>query len=180
MLREAENSSPQGGFVSLLVEHQQPLRIFIRALMPGRDEAWDVLQQTNAVLWTKKEDFELGSNFRAWAFKVARYEILAFFQRERRKGWLIFDNEMVEVLEEELPAEPYELEQRLRVLETCMEELKPHDKELLRRHYLLEGSLDSYAKELGRTVGTLKTRLFRLRAALRQCVRKHLPEGGAE
>jgi RNA polymerase sigma-70 factor (ECF subfamily) len=165
-------------FVRLLLEHQQALRVYIRALMPGREEAWDVFQQANAVLWSKQATFTVGTNFRAWAFSVARFEVNAFFQKERRKGWLIFDDELLDLLEDELPSEPSELESRYRALETCVTGLKPHDRELVRQRYILEGSLETYAQQLGRSVGTLKTRLFRLREALRNCMLQQLTGEG--
>jgi RNA polymerase sigma-70 factor (ECF subfamily) len=161
-------------FVNLLLQYQQPLRVFIRALMPGRDEAWDVFQQTNAVLWSKQSEFQPGTNFRAWAFKVARFEVMAFFQKERRKGWLVFDGEMIDLMEDEMASEPAELEEHYRALDQCVSDLKPHDRELIRQRYLITGSLENYAKALGRAAGTLKTRLFRLRAALRDCVQRRL------
>jgi len=165
-------------FVRLLLEHQQALRVYIRALMPGRDEAWDVFQQTNAVMWSKQASFTVGTNFRAWAFSVARFEVGAFFQKERRKGWLIFDDELIGLLEDEMPSEPMELETRFHALEACVTGLKPHDRELVRQRYMLEGSLESYAQQLGRSVGTLKTRLFRLRESLKNCMRQQLTGEG--
>lgn len=165
-------------FVTLLISHQQSLRVFILSLMPGYAEAWDVLQQTNMVLWRKRSSFTVGTNFRAWAFKIARFEVLSFLQREQRRGWMLFDNDMMDLIEREIPADPLALERRLQALEACMDTLKAHDRELIRRRYLSAGNLEEYARQLGRTVGTLKTRLFRLRVALRQCITRRLGEEG--
>ena len=167
-------SSQDEEFVKLLTEHQFPLRVFIRSLMPGRDEAWDALQETNAVLWRKKNQFEMGTNFKAWAFKIARYEVLVLLKKERNRGWQLFDEGMIDHIETEMPSQAYELEVKQRALEVCMQNLKPHDRELVQRRYLQTGSLNTYAKELNRTAGTLKTRLFRLRAALRRCINQQL------
>ena len=96
------------------------------------------------------------------------------FQKERRKGWLLFDNDLIDLVEEELSTEPPEVEGQVRALESCLKTLKSHDMELIQKRYMLKGSLESYARELGRSVGTLKTRLHRLRSALRKCVRSQL------
>jgi RNA polymerase sigma-70 factor (ECF subfamily) len=173
MDQESENTQDEE-FVRQLTEHQLPLRLFIRSIMSGRDEAWDALQQTNAVLWRKKHQFEPGTNFRAWAFKIARYEALMLLRKERNRAWLLFDDNMIDQIEEEMPTESYDLERRQQALENCMQNLKDHDKELIRRRYFHNDHLETYALELGRTAGTLKTRLFRIRAALRRCILKQL------
>lgn len=62
--------------VALLTEHQLPLRHYVQSLLPGDSSAADVTQLTNTTLWQKREEFELGTNFKAWAFAIARYEVL--------------------------------------------------------------------------------------------------------
>jgi RNA polymerase sigma-70 factor (ECF subfamily) len=52
-------------FVQLLVTHQSVIRAFVISLLPGVSETDDVIQNTNEILWTKRESFELGTNFKA-------------------------------------------------------------------------------------------------------------------
>ena len=63
-------------YVSLMTKHQANLRAFIVSLMPGSQDVEDVLQNTNAVLWQKRARYAHGTNFIAWAFKIARFEVL--------------------------------------------------------------------------------------------------------
>jgi RNA polymerase sigma-70 factor (ECF subfamily) len=51
--------------VQLLVTHQSVIRAFVISLLPGVSETDDVIQNTNEILWTKRESFELGTNFKA-------------------------------------------------------------------------------------------------------------------
>ena len=157
-------------FVSLLTEHQLVLRAYIRSMMPGHDEAQDVLQETNMVLWRKKAEFRSGTNFRSWACKVARYQVMAWRQKRKRQNWLIFDDDIIERIGEELDTTPGDLERQRRALEKCKAKLPDRDRELLRHCYVKSMTLGDYARELGRSVGTLKTRLFRIRAVLRRCI----------
>ena len=62
-------------FVAELTAIQSNLAVFVRGLMPGEQAAEEVIQQTNAKIWLKREDFKAGSNFRAWSFAIARFEI---------------------------------------------------------------------------------------------------------
>ena len=86
-------------FVNLLVSHQSQIRAFVISLLPGVSEAEDVIQNTNEVLWTKRETFELGSNFKAWALTTARFQVMALQQKLKRERkvprkirslWVIF------------------------------------------------------------------------------------------
>ena len=59
-------------FIGHVMEHQRELYAFILSMLPNLTEADDVLQETNMVLWRKREEFEPGTNFGAWARTVAR------------------------------------------------------------------------------------------------------------
>ena len=61
-------------FVRLLTQHQRDMYLYIRSLLPDRHEADDVLQEVNLVLWDKRAQFRIDSNFRAWAFQIARIQ----------------------------------------------------------------------------------------------------------
>jgi len=64
---------PTSEFVSLLTEHQADLWAYIISQMPGSPDVGDILQKNNLVLWTKQNQSKLGTNFRAWAFTIARF-----------------------------------------------------------------------------------------------------------
>ncbi len=63
-------------FVQLLADHQVAIRAFIVSLLPGAPGVDDVIQETNMVLWRKRESFELGTSFKAWSFTVARFQMM--------------------------------------------------------------------------------------------------------
>lgn len=64
-------------YVKLMTEHQGNLRAFIVSLMPGSPDVADVLQETNAALWQKREKFEPETNFTAWAFHLRGFSCRA-------------------------------------------------------------------------------------------------------
>lgn len=73
---EDDNAEFLQEYVKLMTDHQWPLRGFILSLMPGSPDVGDVLQETNLVLWQKRRQFKLGTNFFAWACRIARYEVM--------------------------------------------------------------------------------------------------------
>ena len=171
---ESETSNASDEFVSLLTDHQSPMLAYICSLAPGGNGARDLLQEVNITLWNKRETFQLGTNFKAWAFQTIRYHILNHRRRLTSQGWLVFDNDLIERMSPGYEDEPDEMEERRLALRCCLMKLRPKDRELLHHRYAESSSLHSYASATRRSVGTLKAVLFNLRAALRRCIERQL------
>ena len=161
-------------FVAELTNHQTSMLAYIRSLAPGSSGARDLLQEVNITLWQKRESFELGTNFKAWAFQTIRYHMLNHRRRLISHGWLIFDDDLIERLSPELELEPVELEERHLALRSCLLRLRPQDRDLLHHRYATSSSLQEYATATSRSAGTLKAILFNLRAALKRCIERQL------
>ncbi len=167
--------------VALLTDIQLPLHHYVHSLMPGDSSAKDVAQQTNAKLWEKRADFTPGTNFKAWAFSIARYEVLNYRKsqaRDARLG-LVFSDELEEVMTEELTNEPDDLDLRQDALRECLNKLRPADKDLILSRYFKNETLQDFANQAGRSVGGLKVTLHRLRNKLQSCIEHTLHTGEA-
>lgn len=171
-----DESAREEAFVAELTAHQAALHAYLSSLMPGDSSVDDVLQKTNLTLWRKQADFEIGTNFRAWAFECAKWTTRAYLKEKKRKSWLVFDDELTDRVTERMssmlpvstPAASHT------ALRQCLERLRSSDRELLLSHYEGEQSLAECASRMGRTAGSLKVALFRLRAALRRCISDRL------
>ncbi|MCU0797473.1 MAG: sigma-70 family RNA polymerase sigma factor [Akkermansiaceae bacterium] len=163
-------------FVRLLTTHQGPVLAYIRSLMPGFTGASDILQKTNITLWTKKDDFEIGTNFKAWAFSIARNHVMDQRKKLKRNGWLVFSEDLAELFaaEAEEEEDTFDHDAAYRALEVCLSKLRPHDRELVQKRYCESVTLDEYARQIDRSAGTLKARLFKIRAGLRRCLDQQL------
>lgn len=174
-MSETNHSDLMCEFVHELTEHQAALRAFVCYLLGGRaDGAVDLVQEVNLLLWKKHKQYRPGTNFRAWAFTTARYVVLGHRRRLRKDGYLMFDSDLIERLGDEWQAEPNESERKMAALESCFEQLPGRDKKLLRARYNGHGGVEQMAGEGELTAGNLRSRLFRLRAALKQCVQHEL------
>src|SRR5947208_2883214 len=71
-------------FVRLLMQHQSLIRGFIFTLLPYRSEADDLFQRTSIVLWRKFDQFQVGSDFGAWACQIAKLEVRNFLRVGKR------------------------------------------------------------------------------------------------
>lgn len=160
-------------FIKLLTEHQGSLRAFIVSLMPGSPDVADVLQETNVVLWQKRRHFKIGTNFVAWSFQIARYEVHRQRDRTRRNQKIMFSEELVNILGEDDVSCPQD-EKLHEALDTCLKKLGPNQRALIEERYTPGRSIEDYASRSGRTAGSLRIALFRVREALRRCVEQTL------
>lgn len=67
-------------FATLLTSHQGRLFAYVLSLVGDADQACDVMQETNAVLWQKSAEFEIGTSFAAWMMKTAFYQVMALYE----------------------------------------------------------------------------------------------------
>ena len=166
-------------FVRELTNCQGVLQSFIASLMPGHPDMADVLQETNLVLWEKIEEFEPGTNFRAWAFTVARFKVLGHLKKCRNSKLLLFEDEDLDrICEAAMQRDPQLYDAKVRALALCMEDLRPKDQELVHARYHSPKTLEHYAQKIGRPVASLYVTLGRLRSTLRSCIESRLKREG--
>lgn len=158
-------------FVRELTISQGRIRAFIVSLMPGSPDVGDVLQETNLTLWKSRERFQIGTNFIAWAFTIARLEVMHQRDRAKRLGRILLSNELAEMLTEEIPTS-FTNEEYLRALESCMSKLTDTQREIIEARYQPEHSIEIHAKITGRKPGALRIALLRIRTELRECINK--------
>ena len=162
-------------FVRLLTEAQGPVYGYLLTLIPDRNRARDLLQETNITIWKKAETFEQGTNFNAWACKVAYFHVLSF-RRKMAREKLVFDDEILDYLSErndERVAQDAAAD-RIKALKSCILKLSEYHRELVQERYKPGGSVQRIAEDHGRTVGAISQTLYRIRHNLMLCVEKTL------
>ena len=162
-------------FVSQLTASQGRIRAFVVSLMPGSSDVSDVIQETNLTLWKSQARYRPGSNFLAWAFTIARLEVLHHRTREKRRGHVFISDELLDMLANELPTTD-EHDIYLNALEGCKSKLTESQRELIDVRYEPGNSLETYAQETGRKASALRVSLMRTRTALRECIERSVNE----
>lgn len=160
-------------FEELLVTQQAALLNYIKSLVQIHHEAEDVLQKTNLILWQKRDRFEAGSSFRAWAFTIARLESLNQIRRRSRDQRVLSNPDLVDAPTGPVSAEESQAD-TLKALRACLRRLPDRDRELLLMRYGSDRTLGEYARNLNRSPGTLKARLFKIREILRKGIEERL------
>jgi RNA polymerase sigma-70 factor (ECF subfamily) len=176
---DADRSDPTAEFLELYSHNYPRLQYYLMALLPIADDAADVLQETSLVLWKKFDTYETGTNFFAWACKIARLQALKL--RERRgKSAGIFGDELLETLAEEAAEERFAPGNLLRDLGQCLERLSHRDQQLIQKRYEPGISVAGLAAEIGRTANSLSKSLGRIRRSLLECIERKQAAAGYE
>ena len=162
-------------FVQLLTSHQGRLFAYVLSLVGDTEQARDVMQETNAVLWKKSADFQLGTNFSAWMIKTAFYQVMAHRKRISRDR-LIFDDLLTADLARAAEARNETIDERQDLLRECLTQLGDRQRELICSRYRDGFELAAIARAMNRTTNAVKQALFRARAAIVDCVNRKLQE----
>ena len=160
-------------FVRLLTAGQRALYAYIRSLIWNRADANDVLQSANEVLWIKRAEFSVGSNFDAWANRVAYYEVLAFRKRQQADR-LVFDDGLLGEMSDEVAATSTHADQRQIYLDECLDRLTENHRNTIKRRYEPGVTIADLAEQQGRSVQAVSQLLYRIRTQLMECVEEKL------
>jgi RNA polymerase sigma-70 factor (ECF subfamily) len=163
-------------FVRLLGQNQRRLFLYALTLVPRWNDAEEIIQQTNLVLWREFDQFQPGTNFAAWACKVAFHQVLAW-RKKKQRDRLQFSAEFVDAVAAEAVAAVDALEERNQALAGCMEKLTPPHRDLLQLRYSEGQRVDAIAQKLDRTVEAVYRALSRIRHTLHECVSHTLAQG---
>lgn len=172
-----EENEKHDRFLRLYVEQEESLSGFVRALVPTRDDAREVMQEVAVVLWRKFEALPVQEDFRRWAFGVARFEALAFL-RDRARDRHVFGDEMLELLAQEAGERADVFEAERRALEECLDKLPTTQRALVDAAYAPDARMDALAAESRRTAMSLYKALHRIRLALMDCTGRVLAREG--
>ena len=152
---------------------------FANWLTRNRDEAEDLVQETYVKGLRGFSSFQLGTNFRAWMFRILRNTFLT--SRTGLKATMTVPLDLEDA--PELPVESATPEtifierSNIRLMQSAMDELPVYFREILLLCEVEEMSYQEIAETLSIPIGTVMSRLSRARKALRDSLRQRLQGG---
>jgi RNA polymerase sigma-70 factor (ECF subfamily) len=159
------------GFVEIMTRHQGRLYGYALSLTADHDAANDLLQETNVVLWKNWKEFKLGTNFKAWSFRIAHFQFMAMRQR-RFRDRLCFGDGLVAAIAVEAKELDETYEQRVASLAACLKQLRPRWRKIIRLRYSEELGVQRMATEIGLSANAISQLLFRARKSLIECFKR--------
>ncbi len=157
-------------YVVLVTEAQPGLRAMIRSLLPREADANDVLQETNMVLWRKREDFDHSKRFMSWACGIAANLVKVHLRKQYKDQWVPFDEELVSQIADQALLRSENFDERLEVLNECIKKLPQGQRRMVELRYTEGTSVTTIAELVGRSVDAISMTLYRARQGLAKCV----------
>ena len=164
---------PRRQFIRLMTKYERMVYGYILSLVPNWADADEILQETNIRLWEEFEKFQAGTNFAAWAIRVAHFQILTWRKKVSRSR-LVFDQRVLDALASEPSWTDDEFEARQQALAVCVSELPDHSRDLLRHCYVEGSKAKDVAVEMNRTPASVYKALELIRVALHACIQRKL------
>ncbi|TWU21800.1 sigma-70 family RNA polymerase sigma factor [Bythopirellula polymerisocia] len=161
-------------FIAEFARNSRRIYCYIRSLVPNRNDADDVYQNTSMVMWRKFQEFTLGGNFFAWGCQIALFEIRKMRSSGRRRH--LFSDEALEALNAEFHARSDDTPGRLTALSSCIQKLAPKSRWLIEQRYYHERSAKELASEMGSSLASLYRSLARTHAWLLACIQQMLSQ----
>ena len=165
----AQNQVDGEEFTRLLLLNHKRILGLILSLVPRGSDADDVMQETCSILWAKFNQFEPGTDFGAWALRVARFQVMSYYNRRRRAQARLSD-ETIETIADSLAEPRWETSARSEALAECLGKLKQREVDLVHRRYTAEDKIEEIAAALGSTTHAVYKSLARLQVRLLECV----------
>ena len=149
---------------------------FILKRLADREQTSEVLQRTNLVICEKVKEFQSGSNFVAWAFTIAKFQVMAWRKSEGASR-LIFTDKVYDLLDRTADEEAAAVDSRIPLLRSCLERLRDSDRGLIQRRYRDGEQIEPIARSLAKSIDAIGMRLARIRKKLAECVQTKLNQG---
>ncbi|MGD9635397.1 MAG: sigma-70 family RNA polymerase sigma factor [Pirellulales bacterium] len=166
-----ESAARDDQIVAQIAQHQGALYAYILSLLFRRQDALDVLQETNMVLWRKREQAPVGAEFLPWACRVASFEVLEYkrkFSRDRH----FFSDSMIANLAETTVTAAVDHDARIQALQHCVQRLSERSRDLLLERYDRCQGVAEIAERSSQSVAAVAQALYRIRQRLLSCVQK--------
>ncbi|MBB3979433.1 RNA polymerase sigma-70 factor (ECF subfamily) [Rhizobium azooxidifex] len=155
---------PANTFKRELLSILPSLRAFAISLVGRHHEADDLVQDTIMKAWAKQEQFEMGTNMKAWLFTILRNEL---YSKLRKRGREVQDSDgLLTANLAQHPAQYGKLD--MQDFQRALEQLPDEQREAI----ILVGasgfSYEEAAEISGCALGTIKSRVNRARQKLQE------------
>ena len=159
-------------FSALLTASQPRIYGFIFKRVGNHDQTKEIMQDTNLVICQKADSFQSGTNFIAWVFRIAHFQILSHRQKANSKPFL--SDQTIELLS--ASSEENVFDNKLSALSSCLKDLSDDNRQLIMKRYTGKFSVQEYAQESGKRENAVSKVLHKIRHSLSKCIRLKLAE----
>lgn len=163
----------RSAFGAIVRRYQRRVRAWAAAHCPPGGDADEVAQRTFLAAFTRLAEFRDGTDFDAWVFAIARFQLMTEATRLRRQADYharFAPDLLARELERRAERPDEQTAYLLAHLGTCLDHLTPRDRQMLDWRYRDQLPAEEMAALSGRSAAAVKKWLWTLRQKLRECI----------
>jgi len=158
-------------FEQLMERYEGKIFRLCCAVLRDRHKAQDAAQESLVRIWKALDRYDGRAALSTWIYAITRNRCLSAIERERATESLS-DGDVSDTIEQLPASETEPADDRSELLRELVELLPERLRRVLLLYYFEERSTSEVATMLGCPEGTVKTHLFRARAALAEQLRR--------
>ena len=163
----------------LMVKHQGMLSAYLYTMTEDWQLVEEALQETAVFMAERYEDFELGTDFGAWARTVARNRCRELIRQSKKwKHHQRFEESLAGVISDDAWSALGQVDaERKQTLAECLKRLPDSQRRVVGLRYSEGLGCSSIAERLSRSVDAIYMLISRAKQNLKLCVQKRLSAG---
>jgi RNA polymerase sigma factor (sigma-70 family) len=153
-----------GAFDEIVRELERSVFYYVRRLVGSDEDAWDLTQEVWVKAFRGLGSLRETKRFRVWLYSIAHHVVMSH-HRTAYRNQAVRDESLVpdSAIEAELIPNPEDAER----VHLALDQLDPVFREVLTLRFLEDLSVDETAEIIGVPSGTVKSRLFHAKKALK-------------
>jgi RNA polymerase sigma-70 factor (ECF subfamily) len=152
-------------FDEIVLTFERPLFYYVRRLVESDEDAWDVLQQTWVKAFRGLGSLRETKRFRIWLYAIAHCTVMSHHRASYRSQAVVDEAFGPETANEaDAPPNPEDAER----VHLALAQLDPDFRAVLTLRFLEQLSVEETAEIIGVPNGTVKSRLFHAKKALKK------------
>lgn len=162
----------QKAYAELLGRYRDAIYFMLLKMVNNKTDAEDLTIEAFGKAFKNIQQYTPAYAFSTWLFKIATNNCIDYLRRKKKSGYQLEDSVDEDGYETHLPSDmmdPEEkliYEQKVNLMRTVVQKLKPRYRKLIQMRYFDEFSYEEIVSELGLPIGTVKAQLFRARELL--------------
>ncbi|MCE9630448.1 MAG: sigma-70 family RNA polymerase sigma factor [Planctomycetia bacterium] len=157
----------------LWLQAEPSVNAYVFAAVQRFQDAEDVVQQVALTAARRFEEYDDSRPFVAWALWLAKSKIIDHYRVQGRQK-LVFSEALLDHAATRLVERQEANQAGAAALEKCIDKLPPKSRRLLDLRYVEDASMETIARTVQSTAGSVRVMLFRVRDLLADCVKAEL------
>lgn len=175
LIRSALEKGDQKAYAELMERYRDSVYFMLLKMVSNKDDADDLTIEAFGKAFKRLDQYTPSYAFSTWLFKIATNNCIDFIRKKKMVLFSIdkkFENEeggglTIDIKAKELnPEEHMVKKQKVLMMRSVVEKLKPRYRQLVEMRYFDELSYEEISEKLNLPLGTVKAQLFRAREFL--------------